>query len=119
MVNSFVLVFTEEPSACLACGSEDFDPEDDCEDCGEPKVPQCVHCASPNLDLDDEDRHCFDCEKSQLECEGCNRFDAEVCIECEENWCSDCWVTQAHGEFCKRVPTPELVALGEVERSEK
>ena len=54
----------------------------------------CAHCDGVyclNNEDGTDDQRCGRCHKSHRDCEKCDRFDAEVCIECDAILCSACW----------------------------
>ena len=75
----------------------------------EDEQENCEHCGGLMTigACDDEDNRCGRCDKSHLECEGCNRRDAEVCSGCEENWCEECWGDTLHAEDCTNAKPKE------------
>jgi len=69
----------------------------------------CEHCGGLFCIGEDDDR-CLRCAKSHNECQGCLRNDAETCIECDYDWCEDCWESRLHRDECE-AGTCSLVQL--------
>ena len=75
-------------------------------DCLEDDDPRpCLHCGADPLVIwtNDDDIRCVACNKSHRVCSNCGGLDANTCIHCDTDYCSDCWSSSDHREHCDNV----------------
>lgn len=75
-------------------------------DCLEDDDPRpCLHCGADPLVIwtNDDDIRCVACNKSHRVCSDCGGLDANTCIHCDTDYCSNCWSSSEHCQHCDSV----------------